>query len=197
MGELVFDIETKNTFAEAGSSNPADLSISVVCVYNYKDDLFTSYREEELLKLWPLIDACDRIIGWNSLHFDMPLLEKYAGRNFNHIPHLDLMAKVKDSLGTRMKLDDIARATLNVQKSGHGLQAVEWYKSGEWEKIIKYCIDDVRITRDIYEFAKKNKQLFYPDFTGVRAFSVDISEPLPRASGIDDLRKNSVQLSLL
>lgn len=181
MHELVFDIETKNTFEEVGSSDPRALSISVVCVYNYADDQYTSYREEELPKLWPLVDNADRIIGFNSIYFDMPLLEKYAGRSFAHVPHLDLLVKVKDSLGHRLKLDDIAKATLNVQKSGHGLQAVQWYKEGNWESIIKYCIDDVRITKDVYEFAKKNHQLFYPDFSGIRPFPVEVEQPLPRS----------------
>ncbi len=197
MGELVFDIETQNTFQEVGSQNPADLSISVVCAYDYGTDTYTSYREEELGKLWPLIDACDRIIGYNSIHFDMPLLEKYAGRKFSHIPHLDLLAKIKDTLGHRLKLDDVAKATLNVAKSGHGLQAVEWYKTGEWEKIIKYCIDDVKITRDVYEFAKKNRQLFYPDFSGIKPFPIDVSTPALRsADAVSNSTPSISQMSL-
>ncbi len=196
MGEIVFDIETKNTFAEAGSSNPADLSISVVCIYDYSADAFLSFREEQVTKLWPMVENCDRIIGWNSIHFDMPLLEKYAGRSFSHVPHLDLCNKVKESLGTRMKLDDIAHATLGERKSGHGLQAVEWYKEGQWDKIISYCIQDVRITRDIYEFAKRNKQLFYSDFTGVKPFPVDVSHPAQKIAGAS-CAPVSVQMNLL
>lgn len=198
MGEVVFDIETKNTFAEVGSNNPADLSISVVCIYEYGTGEFYSFKEEELSRLWPIVENCSRIIGWNSLHFDMPLLEKYAGKKFSNIPHLDLMAKVKDALGVRMKLDDIARATLNVQKSGHGLQAVEWYKQGEWEKIIKYCIDDVKITRDVYEFARRNKQLFYPDFSGLKPIPLDVSTPAPREDGLKTQNNAArIQMSLL
>ena len=196
MGEIVFDIETKNTFEEVGSSDPTALSISVVCIYNYADDTYSSFREEELSNLWPILDTADRIIGFNSIYFDLPILEKYAGRKFTHIPHLDLLAKVKESLGHRLKLDDIAKATLKVQKSGHGLQAVQWYKEGKWDEIIKYCIDDVRITKDVYEFAHNNKQLMYPDFTGIKPFPVDVSLPLKRSEQTTPSEPITTQMSL-
>lgn len=196
MGEIVFDIETKNTFEEVGSSDPTALSISVVCIYNYADDIYSSFREEELHNLWPILDNADRIIGFNSIYFDLPILEKYAGRKFTHVPHLDLLVKVKESLGHRLKLDDIAKATLQVQKSGHGLQAVQWYKEGKWDEIIKYCIDDVRITKDVYEFARNNKQLMYPDFTGIKPFPVDVSQPLKRSEQPTPTEPTKTQMSL-
>jgi DEAD/DEAH box helicase domain-containing protein len=45
---------------------------------------------------------------------------------------------------------------LNVGKSADGLMAVEWWKSGEMDKIIQYCKQDVEVTRDIFEFGRKN-----------------------------------------
>lgn len=175
MGEVVFDIETKESFAEVGSSKVTDLSISVVGLYIYDEDRFMTFRESQLKEFWQIIERCSCLIGYNSVHFDVPILEKYYGSSLKHIQQLDLLQRIRDSLGHRLKLDDVAKATLNVQKSGHGLQAVEWYKQGEIEKIEKYCLDDVRITRDIYEFGKKNKQLFYPDFEGIKPFPVDFS----------------------
>jgi hypothetical protein len=73
MRKVVFDIETKNIFQDVGSNNPADLSISVVGVYDSETDLFSSYLEEELPRLWPILETAEILIGFNSEHFDIPL----------------------------------------------------------------------------------------------------------------------------
>jgi DEAD/DEAH box helicase domain-containing protein len=62
-----------------------------------------------------------------------------------------------------MRLDHVAEGTLNVNKSGHGLQAITWWKQGEIEKIRQYCLDDVKITKKLYEYALKNNKLKYKD----------------------------------
>jgi DEAD/DEAH box helicase domain-containing protein len=103
------------------------------------------------------------LITFNGDHFDIPLLNKYYSGDLTKIKSLDLLAEVKKSLGRRIKLDTIAEATLGIKKSGHGLEAVTWWKEGQIDKIIKYCIDDVKITKDIYDYAIKNGKLKYKD----------------------------------
>lgn len=161
--EVVFDIETQNTFEEVGAGNHRALKISVVAIYEYETGAFRAFREEQLKDLWPILERADRLIGYNSKYFDVPVLQNYYTGDLSKIPHLDLLEEIKKAIGFRLKLDDVARATLNTKKSGHGLEAVEWFRRGEWEKIINYCIDDVRITRDVYEYGLQNKQIFYPD----------------------------------
>lgn len=161
--EVVFDIETQNTFEEVGQGNHRALKVSVVGVYTYEDDQYRTFREEQLKEMWPIFERAERLIGYNSKFFDVPVLQKYYAGDLMKIPHLDLLEEIRRSAGFRPKLDDVARATLNTQKSGHGLEAVEWFKQGEWEKIEKYCLDDVRITRDVYEYGRTNKQIFIPD----------------------------------
>lgn len=164
--EVVFDIETQNTFEEVGAGNHKGLRVSVVAVYSYEDDTFRTFREEQLKEMWPIFERAERLIGYNSKFFDIPVLQNYYTGDLSLIPHLDLLEEIKRSGGFRPKLDDVAKATLGTQKSGHGLEAVEWFKQGEWEKIEKYCVDDVRITRDVYEYGKLHKQIFYPDLSG-------------------------------
>ena len=106
------------------------------------------------------------MVTWNGEHFDIPLLNKYYPGDLTKIKSIDLMKEVQNVLGRRLRLDSVASATLGVSKSGHGLEAVEWWKNGEVDKIIKYCIDDVRITKDLYEYAVKNGSLKYKDVGG-------------------------------
>lgn len=163
MRKITFDIETRNTFQEANSNEPAALDLSVICIHDSASDTYTSYLQEDLSKLWPIIEQADMLISFNGDHFDIPILNKYYSGDLTKIKSLDLMAEVKKSLGRRIKLDTLAEATLGVKKTGHGLDAITWWKSGEIDKIIKYCIDDVKITKDLYDYALKNSMLKYKD----------------------------------
>jgi DEAD/DEAH box helicase domain-containing protein len=173
MRKVVFDIETKNIFSDVGERNPASLDISVVCIYDYEKNIFGSFLEEDLPKLWPIIENTDLLIGFNSDHFDIPLLNKYYPGDLTKIKSLDLLKEIKNSFGRRMKLDQIAEGTLNVKKTGFGIQATEWWKKGEKDKVIKYCLDDVKITKDLYEYALKNQELKFKE--GEKIISVKLN----------------------
>ena len=99
------------------------------------------------------------LIGFNSDHFDIPVLAKYYPGNLRSIKSLDIMKEVRASIGRRVSLDQIAEGTLGTKKSGNGLQAVEWWKKGDIENLRKYCLHDVKITKDIYDFAFKHSHL--------------------------------------
>lgn len=163
MRTIVFDIETQNTFDEVGSSDPADLDISCVCIWDSKTDEYLSYKEDELDKLWPILEDTDCIVGYNSLHFDLPLLNKYYLGDLSKIKHIDLMKEIQEVIGRRIKLDDVASATVGSEKSADGLQAVLWWKQGKIDDIIKYCIQDVKVTKAVYDHALEEGHVMYPN----------------------------------
>lgn len=172
MHYVVFDIETRNTFDEVESSDPVALDISVVCAYSSKSKEYTSYLVEDLPKLWPLLEKADMLVTFNGDHFDIPILNKYYAGDLMQIKSLDLLKEIKNSLGRRIKLDDIATATLGTKKSAHGLQAIKWWREGKIDEIIKYCIDDVKITKDVFEYALENKHLKYYDGPTLREIPI-------------------------
>lgn len=175
---VVFDIETQNTFADV-ANDMTKLLVSVVSLYRSDTQEYLSFEESELNKFWPIIEKADFIIGFNSEHFDLPVLNNYYLGNLLLLPHLDIMKKVKESLGIRLKLSSIAEATLDdVNKSADGLQAIRWWKEGKIAEIKKYCEQDVRVTKEIYDFGKQHKQLFYKNLKG---------ETLPFAVNFDTL----------
>ena len=163
MNKIFFDIETKNTFSDVGSNDPSALSLSVVCTYDSATDLYQSFLEDELQNLWPIFEKADLLIGFNIDHFDIPILNKYYSGDLKKIKTLDLLKEVKNILGRRIKLDTLTEATLGQNKSGDGLDAIRWWRKGEIQKVRDYCIDDVRITRELYEYAKKNGHVKYLD----------------------------------
>ena len=183
---IVFDIETQNMFSDV-NNDFKKLKVSVVSIYQYQFDRYQSFEENELSQLWPIFEKADLLIGFNSAHFDLPVLNNYYVGDLSKLPHLDIMERVKNSLGFRLKLNDLAEATLDdVKKSADGLQAIRWWKEGKIDEIKKYCEQDVKVTKEIYDFGKKNKQLFYKSLTGeVLPFRIDL-EFLPK----NNLEKN-------
>lgn len=163
MRYIVFDLETRNIFSDVGSHDPTALDISVVGLYYSPEDKYYSFFEEDFPKMWPIIEKVDMLIGYNSDHFDVPLLNKYYHGELNNIKSLDLLAEIKKSLGRRVSLDQVAEGTLGKGKIGHGLQAIEWWKKGDLDSLQKYCLEDVKLTKEIYEYALKNKKLKFKE----------------------------------
>ena len=176
MRRITFDIETKNIFDDVGSNDPTDLDISVVCIHDTLDDQYKSFLETQFRDLWPILEQADILVTWNGDHFDIPLLNKYYPGDLSKIKSIDLMREMQQVLGRRLKLDTVAGATLGVAKSGNGLDAIQWWKGGEIDKIIKYCIDDVRLTKELYEYAIEKGFLKYRDVGAVRELKLDTSK---------------------
>lgn len=189
MRKVILDIETRNAFQDVGKADPVLLDISVVCIYDSETDSYSSYLQEELPKLWPILEKADQIITFNGDHFDIPILNKYYSGDLLKIKQLDLLKEVKKSLGHRVGLGSIAEATLGVGKSGHGLEAIEWWRKGEIDKIIKYCIDDVKVTKGVYEYALQNKKLKFKDGTNIAEFAID-------TTGWEDVEDSKMTFSL-
>ena len=176
MRKIVFDIETSNTFSDVGSSNAADLDISVLCLHDSETNEYKHFLQEDFTELWGIIEGADMLIGYNSDHFDIPLLNKYYPGDLSQIKSLDLLKEIHKSLGRRIKLDTVAEATLGEKKSGHGLQALKWWRAGERQKVIDYCIQDVKVTKKIYEYALKNGKVKFKELGKVRDIILDTSE---------------------
>ena len=175
MRKIVFDIETTNFFTDTGSNDPASLTIACVCTHDSETDAYASYYEGDLPKLWPILERADVLIGYNSDHFDIPLLNKYYPGNLTGIKSLDLMKEIQKVLGRRIKLDSVAEATLGKNKSADGKMANVWWRQGEKQKVVDYCIDDVRITKELYEYMLKHGKVKYPDGKMIRELLLDTS----------------------
>ena len=177
MRKLVFDIETRNFFPDVGSNDPTLLDISVVGLYDYETNKYESFVQEEFGKMWPYFQKADLLVTFTGEHFDIPLLNKYYKKaelgDLAKIRSLDVLKEIKTQYGRRMKLDQIAEGTFGVNKIGHGAEAMVWWRQGEVEKIRRYCLDDVKITKDIYEYAMKNKKLMFKEGPFVKEIKLD------------------------
>ena len=188
--EIVLDIETQNSFDEVGKYDPTLLKVSLVGIYNYATDQYSHFMENELSKMWPLLESADRIIGYNLFGFDYKVLNTYYPGDLSTFPTLDIMKVVESQIGFRLKLDSLAHACLGTGKSGNGLQAIEFFKKGEIDKLRDYCLQDVKVTKEVYEYGLTNKSVKYSDRVGktidvpidfalVKSASTPVSMTLP------------------
>lgn len=187
--EAIFDIESQKLFSEVEGGDPALLGVSIVSVYLRKVDekqreisgVMKSFWEHELADFWPTLSSAKRIIGFNSLKFDVPVLKPLAPPTFVRLPHFDIMQAVRDALGHNLSLRVLAEQSLGATKTDVGTNAVEYWKSQDPEQLAKlkfYCEADVLLTRDLYDYGVRNKQLKYIDkWNNPKSFPVDFSYP--------------------
>ncbi len=175
MRYLVFDLETQNIFADVGSNDASDLDISVASVYDSGTDTYTTVTVDELHLLWPIFEQADALVGYNSNHFDIPLLNKYYPGDLTQIKSIDILESIRLSLGKRLRLSSVAEATVGAKKSADGLQAVRWWKEGKIDDIKKYCQQDVKVTKKLFDFALQNGYVLFKDGYRKKEIKLDVS----------------------
>lgn len=165
MRQVILDVETQKTFEEVGGYLPQQLGVSFVGVC-IRDGFtgageFKGFFERDLSKLWPILETADVLVGFNIEGFDIETLRPYYSGDPSQWGVLDLMLRFKDAAGHRIGLDAIAQETLGVGKSGNGLDAIRYYRTGQLRELADYCLKDVAITRDVYDFGRNQGRVRY------------------------------------
>ena len=163
----VLDIETRRSAKQVGGWHRADrMGVSCAVLYDSLVDDFLVYYQDDLEELVTRLKEMDLVIGFNITRFDYKVLSGLNHFNFLSLPTLDILTKVYDRLGYRLSLDHLAGQTLGAKKSADGLLALEWWQQGRLDLIVDYCIQDVRVTRDLYLFGRENQFLIFKNKAG-------------------------------
>ena len=163
MKHIFLDVETKRTFEEVGGFFPEKLGISFVGIA-IREGMsgpgeLQGFFEKDLPDLFPILETADVVVGFNIDGFDMPSMVNYYSGDIAQIPTLDLMDRIKDSVGHRIGLDAVAKETLGMGKTGDGLDAIKYYRAGQLDKLRDYCLQDVAVTRDLYDHGLNKGQV--------------------------------------
>jgi DEAD/DEAH box helicase domain-containing protein len=170
---ITFDIETAG--AMRGGFDPAQLELTICCIHDSLTDTYDSFLKEDLPRLWSILETADMLVGYNSDHFDIPVLNKYYSGDLANIKSLDILKEIADKLGRRVKLDAVAAGTLGTKKSGNGLDALVWWKEGNIKKLREYCLKDVEITKRIFDYALEHGSLKFKELGGAQEVKLDTS----------------------
>ncbi|MEN9413398.1 MAG: hypothetical protein RLZZ342_485 [Candidatus Parcubacteria bacterium] len=170
---ITFDIETAGSMR--GGFDPSQLELTICCIHDSQTDSYDSFLKEDLPRLWSVLETADMLVGYNSDHFDIPILNKYYSGELTNIKSLDLLKEVQNSLGRRIKLDAIAAGTLGTKKSGSGLDAITWWKEGNIKKLREYCLKDVEITKRVFDHALEHGSVRFKELGRTQEVKLDTS----------------------
>lgn len=180
--KIVLDLETQKSFEEVGGRGKNHLlKISVCGIYDYSTDQYSIYEEHELPRLASILQSADQIIGFNIKNFDFEVLQPYLNFNIHDVPYYDILEEIEKVIGHRVKLESVAQGTIGSGKSGNGLEALLYYRNGRLDLLKKYCLDDVKVTKLVYDYALKNQKLLYRDYFNIRELPLACAEPNGRA----------------
>jgi DEAD/DEAH box helicase domain-containing protein len=172
---VYFDLETQKSADEVGGWDKVrDMRMSVGVTYSTARGGYRVYGEQDVDELLRELQRADLVVGFNNLGFDYEVLHGYTIYDLRQVPTLDMLAEVKKTLPHRLSLDSIAHATMGVEKTSEGMQALRWFKEGKLMNIAEYCCYDVKITRLIHEYGARHRQLFYTNKFGAK-LSVQVS----------------------
>ncbi|MEK7634056.1 MAG: ribonuclease H-like domain-containing protein [Patescibacteria group bacterium] len=178
---VIIDLETKHTFRDF--SEHAKLGVTVLGLFDYRDKSQKIFTEKELNNLFPILEKSSYIIGFNINSFDLPVLQPYYPGDIKHFKTFDILDDIKKILGKRLSLNDTIKATLEKKKTGHGLEAIDFYREGKWEELKKYCIDDVMLTKELFDYGVSNKKIYYLNENGKMEINVDWEKYLEDEGG--------------
>ena len=137
--------------------------MSAAVTYSTAASSYHRYTESRVKALLEELRSAELVVGFNVLEFDYEVLRGYVDAPFERLPTLDMMDHLARRLGFRVSLDSLATATLRASKSADGLQAIRWYRQGLIDKVLTYCEKDVEITKNLHEYGKQFKVVYYWD----------------------------------
>ncbi|PYI92008.1 MAG: helicase [Verrucomicrobia bacterium] len=162
---VYFDLETQRTANDAGGwARKGDMRMSVGVIFSTATGRYEVFGETQVNRLVERLRHADLVVGFNILNFDYQVLMGYTILDLvAELPTADLMADMERRLGHRLGLDTIAHATLGIQKTAVGLDAIRWWREGRILEIAEYCCFDVKVTRLVHEHGCRHKELFFHD----------------------------------
>lgn len=169
MNIVYFDVETQRSADEVGGWDKISrMGMSIGVTFSTQRGDYRIYSERMVNDLIQELQRADLVVGFNNLRFDYEVLHGYTALDLRQLPTLDLLVELQKTLQHRLSLDSIAEASLGVEKTSDGLQAIRWFREGRLLEIAEYCCYDVKITRLVHEHGKAQRQLFYKNRMGAK-----------------------------
>lgn len=185
---LIYDIETlcpvltKDTTPLPGikyASSFQDwegLGIACLCCYLMDEEKYRVFDEHNMKEFTELLKSYDVMIGFNNYKFDDNLLSHFniIDDEFIMGASYDILRNVYNGLGLNPDgpfydkkykgngLNKLAELNLGESKVLDGQLAPVLWQQGQYAKVIDYCLDDVRLTKKLYELILKTGKLQTP-----------------------------------
>lgn len=169
---IFYDIEISTCIPQDGVDNDqgytyckgwddhAGMKIACIATYSNWDEAYRIFEQPNFRKFQRLINQSDRTIGFNSISFDDKVC---AANGLKVSTSYDLLSQIWVAAGLPpsytkgvtkpgYNLEKLARANLDMGKSGSGSLAPVLWQQGKKEEVKAYCLRDVFLS---FELLKK------------------------------------------
>ena len=166
----VFDLEIKEPIEECsrGWDSFDEMGVSVLVLFDYREMRYRVFADENILEALNILNQYDLVVGFNTVKFDWKVLNAtYHYEKSRASKDFDILREIWLSLGLNpdvfnpathggYSLDNVAYETIGLRKSGNGAYAPYLYQQGKWAELIDYCLQDVKIEKELFEFIVSN-----------------------------------------
>jgi RNase_H superfamily len=165
MNIVYFDLETQRTANDVGGwDKKRDMGMSLGVTYSTNLKEYRIYQENRVDDLIQQLLRADLVVGFNVVNFDYQVLMGYTILDLPHqLRTLDLLVEIEKAAGNKLRLDNIAQATLGVGKTAISVDAIKWWREKRVMEIAEYCCFDVKVTKLVHEHGTQHRELFYSD----------------------------------
>lgn len=169
MHTVVFDLEIATPIEELpGGWNDArqgEAGVACVCLWDSNTERFHVYDSHSIEKCIEHLNSAELIVSFNGRNFDVPALEGFSGLEI-YAEHYDILDEIWKAAGKKVKgyrLGEVAPRTIGLGKDDLGAGAPILYRQGRHGELIDYCINDVHITKELFEFIREHGYVISPD----------------------------------
>lgn len=174
---IAFDIEIKRCICKRGEkkqkgveycegfNDTSNMGISTICLYDFDDSRYHVFCDDNLDEFIQLAKIHNTLVSFNGKGFDNKVIS-------SEIPELplgyldgksyDIFDEIRKTTGKWCSLDALAQANRLKGKSANGAMAPIWYQTGQWGKLVNYCIYDVWLTVEILKLITEGNGLVCP-----------------------------------
>jgi len=161
------------------------MGISCVCAYDYEQDRHRVFFKDNSAEFFVLALSHDILIGFNNIGFDNKVLsaQGWFPMDVDGMPYLwdeksyDLLREIWLAAGLGPEfvypshagygLDAVIKANAeilggNFGKTGHGAVAPVDFQSGNYGRLVDYCLTDVWLTKKLFDLIYSGSILIDP-----------------------------------
>jgi hypothetical protein len=158
--ERLDDIDYCDGWAALGQ-----MGVSVIGCYDYRDDRYRVFCQDNFAEFKDLVHGSSVVIGFNNAKFDNAVLEACDIVDIWEEKTYDILQEIWAANGARFSpsgLDAVCKANFGTSKAGDGaLAPVDWQR-GNYGKVIDYCMNDVRMTKQVMDLVLSGASVISP-----------------------------------
>jgi DNA polymerase III epsilon subunit-like protein len=141
------------------------MGVSVIGCYDYRDDRYRVFLKDNFDEFRDLVHGSPVVIGFNNAKFDNAVLKACGIVDIWEEKTYDILQEIWAANGGRFSpsgLDAVCQVNFGTSKTGNGaLAPVDWQR-GNYGKVIDYCMNDARMTKQIMDLVLSGASVISP-----------------------------------